>query len=114
MNSYARLEQKCENLVRNHKKLAQGYQVNVRRNGLIIVEPNREDARMLFRLAGLMIFGLFIFKAIMMEMISPQTYLERIYSLQSGTFFERIAAWLMQPEPVSEGIVAMIKWMSAI
>lgn len=114
MNSHARFEQRCENLVRNHKEPAQGYEVNARRNGLIIVEPNREDARMRFRLAGSMIFGLFIFKAIMLEMISPQTYLERIYSLQSGSFFERIAAWLMQPEPVSEGIVVMIKWMGAI
>lgn len=114
MNSHARFEQRCDDLVRKHKELARGYEVNLGHNGLIFVEPKREDARMRFRVVGFMLLGLFVFKAVIMVMISPQTYLERIYSLQSGTFFERIAGWLMQPEPVTETLVAMIKWMSAI
>jgi len=89
-------------LNRKHTAMSQGFTTAIRPDGLIVVKPNR-PVRRGFPVKGLLalVFGFFVFKAIMLSSLGDITYNERVAKLKQGGALEQGGAWLMQSEPVT-------------
>ncbi|MEM6891576.1 MAG: hypothetical protein AAF636_26160 [Pseudomonadota bacterium] len=112
-SGHAEFEERCEGLLRKHRELARGFKVKVGDDGLITIAPKRQYSRTRLRIIVATVLGFFLFKSATVLLIPAETYLARLDGLQSGTFFERAAAWMMQPDPLSQAVVAAINWVMA-
>lgn len=74
--------------------------------------PTRRGRGLLLPLTMLMlsIFGL---KAMIYYNIGSEIYAERVATLQQGTGFEPMGAWIMQPDPLTQEIAKRIGQASA-
>ena len=97
-------ESRLKVIDRKNLAMANGYIADMRDDGLIVLKPYRRT--MNFPLKGmiLLLIGFFFFKAFILASVGPDTYASRIEILQNGTFVERGGAWVMQVDPVSQGI----------
>ena len=108
--SQANFNKRLSALNRKHAAMSHGFSTLLRSDGLIIIKPNRA-LRRAFPLKGLLalIFGFFVFKAIMLSSLSEITYNERVAKLKQGGALEQGGAWLMQIEPVTVFLAGFVE-----
>lgn len=89
---------------RKHVRLARGYDCKVGRDGLIVFRAKRRKVSFPYRGLVLLLLAFVGFKALVMAQIGDAAYLARIDALHQGPLFERVGAFVMQPDPVSTWI----------
>jgi hypothetical protein len=109
-DSQANFNKRLSALNRKHSAMSQGFSAALRSDGLIIIKPNRA-LRRAFPVKGLLalIFGFFVFKAIMLSSLSEITYNERVAKLKQGGTLEKGGAWLMQIDPVTTFLAGFLE-----
>lgn len=100
---------RLSNLQRKHAKMTRGYSMTLRRDGLIVAKPKRSVSRG-FPAKGLLglVFGFFVFKALVLGATGEITYNERVAKLHQGTAIEQGGAWMMQIDPVTQYLAGYI------
>lgn len=107
-DTYGQFQTRCDGLQRKHSALAKGYTAKLGDDGLITLVPRRRRSYITARLIAGTIAGVIAFKSLALALIGPIGYQERIDALAAGTTYETVAAWIMQPDPVSSQIAALI------
>ncbi|MFL4470461.1 hypothetical protein ACERZ8_11445 [Tateyamaria armeniaca] len=109
-DSQADFNKRLSTLNRKHAAMSQGFSTALRADGLIVIKPNRA-LRRAFPIKGLLalVFGFFVFKAIMLSSLSEITYNERVAKLNQGGALEQAGAWLMQVEPVTHFLAGFLE-----
>lgn len=100
-DAFAQFEKRLENLERKHRELAAGYVARINPDGLITIEPKSKRSGLTARLVALMLLGLVVFKIMVLALVTPVVYQERLDQLMAGTEFEKAAAWIMQIDPLT-------------
>ncbi len=94
-------EKRLRTIVRSHQRLNTGAVHAIRSDGLIVARPRVYNPR--FPLKGLLLVigASVLFKAYILADLGQVTYQERVAALAEGSAFERVGAWLMQPDAVT-------------
>lgn len=102
-------EQRLFRLHKQHKLFSLGVSYRVNSDGLIVRVPRR---RILPRLPvmPLLILLAFLFasKVLLFTVLEREAYEARRAIFLNGSMVERGVAWLLQPEPVTEGIAFVV------
>ena len=107
-DTFAQFEKRLDSLERKHRELAKGYVAKINPDGLITVEPKPKRAGVFLRLVLTVVVGFVIFKSITLAIIGPTTYNERIQALADGTGFEKVCAWIMQIDPLTQAVATFL------
>ena len=110
VETHAHFDHRLDKLGRKHEKLAKGYVTKLGEDGLIRAVPRAGRARNRngYSLLLAVLVGSFLFKALMLSSAGPETYAERLSALQNGTLVERVGAFALAVDPVTEGLAATI------
>jgi len=92
-------------LGRKHQQMTHGYTTKVGKDGLIVVRPKR-TAR---NASGLKVVGLALalfltLKLLMVIVVGPASYQERLGGLENGTGIEKAGAYVMAIDPVTQAV----------
>lgn len=94
-------DQRVNRLSKKHAKLSRGYRATMRRDGLVVMKPQRVKSVIPAKVLFLCLCGFFAFKVFLLSNLGPAGYQYRIDSLQQGTPVEEAGAWVMQIDPLS-------------
>lgn len=90
-------------LGRKHAVMAQGYELRMRGDGLVVAYPRRQAPRRvpLIKAMVFLVIGLCLLKAVMLSVVGEGTYEARVAKLGQGTIVEQGSAWVMQVDPLT-------------
>lgn len=95
-------DQRVHRLTKKHQKLSRGYRATMRKDGLVVMKPQRIRSGIPARVLVLSLVGFFAFKAFLLSSLGPTGYQFRVDGLNEGTSVEKAGAWVMQIDPVSQ------------
>ena len=104
---YKRIRQ----IQRQHRRLANGFSLEVDENNLIVPRPQYMTLAFPWRglcAAFLVALG---FKAYLMVAMDAQTYASKLDALAQGHAVEQVGAWMMQPDPASDAVARVMRMM---
>ncbi|MEP1765368.1 MAG: hypothetical protein ABJJ53_01750 [Sulfitobacter sp.] len=82
--------------------LRRGYTTRVGRNGIITAKPKTMRLRFPVKGAFLLVGGFFCLKAVMLSANGPDTYNERLATLQNGSVVEMMGAKVLAIDPATQ------------
>lgn len=100
--------QRVNRLNKKHQKMSRGYRATMRKDGLVVMRPQRVSSAVPAKVLLLTLVGFFAFKAFLLSHLGPTGYQYRIDSLNEGTPVEKAGAWVMQIDPVSQALAAQL------
>ncbi len=106
--NHALFDRRVRRLNRKHEAMSRGYTTKLRKDGLIVVQPQRAQVRLPLKFLFLVFVALILFKGFLMASLGTEAYGERVAGLAGGTTVEQVGAWVMQPEPATEFVAAQI------
>ncbi|WP_299623823.1 hypothetical protein [uncultured Tateyamaria sp.] len=106
----AHFQKRLSTLGRKHAAMAKGYDMQMRRDGLVVVKAKRGGAGRFFPLKGLvlLVLGFFVFKGFMLASLGDITYNERVAKLNQGTSLEQVGAQVMAIDPATAFLAGII------
>ena len=102
-------DQRVHRLNKKHAKLSRGYRATMRKDGLVVMKPQRVKSAVPAKLLLICLVGLFAFKVFLLTSLGASAYQYRVDNLSQGTAVEKAGAWVMQIDPVSEFLAGHIK-----
>lgn len=100
--------QRIHKLNKKHAKMSRGYRATMRKDGLVVMRPQRVRSAVSAKVLLFCALGFFAFKAFLLSSLGPTGYQYRIDSLNAGTPVEQAGAWIMQVDPVSEFLAVQL------
>ncbi|WP_371226174.1 hypothetical protein [Roseovarius sp. 2305UL8-3] len=109
-NAYQGFDKRLLRISRKRAKLLNGYTSQVGKDGLIVFRPSRRASRG-FPLKGLLILaiGFFCFKGLLLAHLGEQVFTARVDLLATGSVVEQAGAFMMQADPISQGIAQQVR-----
>ncbi|WP_120634283.1 hypothetical protein [Ruegeria sp. EL01] len=101
-------DQRVHRLNKKHQKMSRGYRASMRRDGLVVMKPQRVRSAVPAKVLLLSLLAFFAFKAFLLSSLGPSGYQYRIDSLNDGTSVEQAGAWVMQIDPLSEAMAVQL------
>ena len=101
-------DQRVHRLSKKHQKMSRGYRASMRKDGLVVMKPQRVRSAVPAKVLLLCLVGFFAFKAFLLTSLGPSAYQFRVNSLNEGTLVEQAGAWIMQIDPVTEAVSAQL------
>ncbi len=101
-------DRRISRLNKKHAKLSRGYRATMRKDGLVVMRPQRVQSAVPAKVLLLCLVGLFAFKTFLLTSLGSSAYQYRVDSLAQGTSVEKAGAWVMQIDPLSEHISAQL------
>ncbi len=101
-------DRRISRLNKKHAKLSRGYRATMRKDGLVVMRPQRVQSAVPAKVLLLCLVGLFAFKTFLLTSLGASAYQYRVDSLAQGTSVEKAGAWVMQIDPLSEHISAQL------
>ncbi len=100
--------QRVHRLNKKHHKMSRGYRATMRKDGLVVMKPQRVRSAVPAKVLVFCLLGFFGFKAFLLSSLGPTGYQFRIDSLNQGTSVEQAGAWVMQIDPLSEALAVQL------
>ncbi|WP_170385090.1 hypothetical protein [Ruegeria atlantica] len=101
-------DQRVHRLTKKHAKLSRGYRATMRKDGLVVMRPQRVRSAIPAKMLLIGLAGLFAFKTFLLSSLGASAYQYRVDSLAEGTAVEKAGAWVMQIDPLSEYVATQI------
>lgn len=95
-------DQRVHRLNKKHSKLSRGYRATMRKDGLVVMKPQRVRSAVPAKVLLFTLVGFFAFKAFLLSSLGPTGYQYRVDDLKNGTQVELAGAWVMQIDPLSQ------------
>lgn len=95
-------DQRVTRLNKKHAKLSRGYRATMRKDGLVVMKPQRVKSALPAKVLLMCLVGLFAFKTFLLTSLGSSGYQYRVDALNEGTSVEKAGAWVMQIDPVSQ------------
>lgn len=108
-DSQLKFQARLRPLLRKHHAMSRGYVTRMRPDGLIVVKPRRVQSRVPGRSVLLFLAAFLVFKGFLLAHLGSETYGERIARLNDGSMIEKVGAFVMQVDPVSQ-LIAQKLW----
>lgn len=108
-NAYQGFDKRLKKIGRDRARMAQGYTSRVGKDGLIVFSPKRRQGG--FPIKGLLMLavGFFVFKGIVLAHLGGSVYAQRVETLATGSVVEQAGAFMMQTDPISQGIAHYVR-----
>lgn len=103
-----KFEVRMNRINRRHQRLSRGYVMSVNHDGLIIAEPKPRTSVIPWRGLLFVLVGTLIVKGVMLAQIGETAYEARVATLASGNQVERIGAYVLSADPVTQWIAAQV------
>ena len=100
--------QRVNRLNKKHAKLSRGYRATMRKDGLVVMKPQRVQSAVPVKALVMCFLGLFAFKVFLLSSLGASAYQYRIDSLEQGTSVEKAGAWVMQIDPLSAYVAEQV------
>jgi hypothetical protein len=94
-------DQRIHRLNKKHAKLSRGYRATMRKDGLVVMRPQRVQSAVPFKVLVMAFLGFIAFKTFLLTSLGSGGYQYRVDSLAEGTQVEKAGAWIMQIDPLS-------------
>jgi hypothetical protein len=94
-------DKRMERILRKHQRMSHGYVPVLTEDGLIVPAPKRRPVRLPLRLIAFTLIGLMAFKIMLFVSIGDTAYEARVATLQAGSQWEQVGAWIMSADPVT-------------
>ncbi|MGZ9811247.1 hypothetical protein ACXN5S_12365 [Pseudoroseicyclus sp. H15] len=103
--SFNEFQTRLKRIKKTHLRLADGAQLHMDKSGLVTAQPR---TRLVFpwRVVLHLVVGALLLKAALLAGLGPAAYAETLQSLATGTTPERVGAFIMQADPVTELLAA--------
>nr|WP_263618922.1 hypothetical protein [Ruegeria profundi] len=101
-------DRRIHRLNKKHAKLSRGYRATMRKDGLVVMKPQRVRSAVPAKLLLICLAGLFAFKVFLLSSLGSSAYQYRVDNLALGTPVEQAGAWVMQIDPVSAFLATQI------
>ncbi len=101
-------EVRMNRINRRQQRLSRGYVMSVNHDGLIIAEPKARSSVIPWRGILFVLVGTLIVKGVMLAQIGPEAYDARVATLASGNQVEKIGAYVLSADPVTQWIGAKV------
>ncbi|WP_237215610.1 hypothetical protein [Ruegeria lacuscaerulensis] len=101
-------DQRVHRLNKKHAKLSRGYRATMRKDGLVVMRPQRVQSAVPAKVLLMCLVGFFAFKTFLLASLGPSAYEYRVDSLSQGTSVEQAGAWIMQIDPISAFLAAQV------
>ena len=101
-------DRRVQRLNRKHDAMARGYTTMLRKDGLIVVQPQRARARFPFKFLFIIVAALIVFKGLVLASVGAESYDARVAALATGTTVEKAGAWVMQSEPATRFVAEQV------
>lgn len=102
-------ETRLDRIDHRRATLSRGYISTVGPDGLIIFRPRRSPYGAAWKGLVLIVFGFFVFKALILAQLGGGTYAARVADLHQGSHVERVSAWVMHVDPLTTALSAQIR-----
>lgn len=100
--------QRVTRLNKKHEKLSRGYRATMRKDGLVVMKPQRVRSAVPAKVLLLCVLAFFGFKALLLFNLGESAYDGRVEALREGTEVEVAGAWIMQADPVTQFLSTQI------
>ncbi|MEM8730981.1 MAG: hypothetical protein AAGF79_13800 [Pseudomonadota bacterium] len=108
-DNFEAFDQRLRRIDRTRRKLANGYEMHVQTDGLIVARPRRMRSIGISPRAFILFFaGLFLFKGLLIAHLGTVSYGERVLDLSQGSVIEQAGAWAMQIDPISQEVASVV------
>ncbi|SMO93441.1 hypothetical protein [Ruegeria faecimaris] len=101
-------DQRVHRLNKKHSKMTRGYRATMRKDGLVVMKPQRVQSAVPAKALLICLAGLFAFKTLLLTSLGSSAYQYRVDSLAQGTEVEKAGAWIMQIDPVSQALSSQL------
>lgn len=91
-----------------------GGRLVMREDGLLTVSPRRPRPRFPFALALALVAAGLLFKATSLHVLGAAGYAGRVEALEAGSWADRAGAFLLQADPVTQSLAALLAGISAL
>lgn len=100
---------RLDRIDRRHRDVSDGYITSVNHDGLIIAVRRRRKVRVPYAGLALVALGIIAIKALAVVQMGEEGYAARIEGLASGSQIERVGAWVMQADPLTQWVATQFK-----
>lgn len=107
-SNHAEFGRRLRNIDRRHSALSKGYATHLRKDGLVVLEPQRPRTGFPWKTLILLLAAMFVFKGFLLSNLGAERYSGHIERLEAGTTPEKIAAFVMKPEAATRWVAAQI------
>jgi len=109
-NAFQGFDKRLNRISRKRARLVQGYTSKVGKDGLIVFRPSRRTSRG-FPIKGFLFLAVsfFCFKGLLLAYLGEQTFTTRVDILATGSVVEQAGAFMMQVDPISQGIAQIVR-----
>jgi hypothetical protein len=105
-DQFREFDDRLRKIDRQHRRLAHGYTATIGRDGLLVAVPRRRRVRVPLLGLTLIALGFIAFKGLAYNHLGASAYESRVAGLAQGTTTERIGAWVMQADPLTQWFAA--------
>ncbi|MGR3660480.1 MAG: hypothetical protein ACU0CA_04720 [Paracoccaceae bacterium] len=105
---YAEFGHRIKRIDRHHRKLAKGYVTTMNHDGLVVARPRRASSGLPMRGLFLALVALLVFKSFMLAQLGVEGYNAQMALLADGSTFERVTAYAMMPDPITQWLSVQI------
>ncbi|SMX38998.1 hypothetical protein [Maliponia aquimaris] len=95
-------------LRRKHVRMSQGYVTKLDRNGLIVQVPDNKIGGFGLGLLLRAVLILMVIKVMTLVWLGEPRYQAHVDVLSQGALYERAGAWVMQVDPVTRKLAALL------
>ncbi|MBN7783827.1 hypothetical protein JYP51_02780 [Ponticoccus gilvus] len=95
-------------LRKKHVRMARGYRNKLKSDGLIVQEPDDKLGDIGLRLLSFALVVFMGFKVMVLTGLGAEAYSLHLAHLAEGSVYERAGAWLMQIDPVTRALAALV------
>ena len=101
--------QRIRRIDRHHRKLAKGYITSMNHDGLVIAHPQQKSAGFPLRGVFLGLVMMLVFKGFLLAPLGADGYGDRRAQLENGTIVEKLGAYVMKPDPITQRLAGAIE-----
>jgi hypothetical protein len=102
-------QKRQEALYRKHARLAKGYTTRLdKKSGTIVHVPDSKMGAYGLKTLLFLLPGFLVFKAFVLAWLGSETYLSHVQELATGSSYEQAGAWLMQVDPITAKLAALM------
>lgn len=93
---------------RKHSRMARGYVTKLDRSGVFLQVPDSKAHGIGLRVMLLAVAAFFASKVLILGWLGADLYLGHVVDLRHGSGLEQVGAWLMQVDPLTGHLAALI------
>ena len=107
-NTLQSFESRQRAVRRKHTRMAQGYVTKLGEDGVFLQVADKKSGIYCLRILVMFLVGFLLFKGFVLYWLGAEIYQGHVDVLSAGTTVEKVGAFVMQIDPISAQIAALL------